>query len=166
MLPKHSSLSRVVVQRANIGFHLLPPVVGGNQARTVSRLCQPVQHPRGGLLAAVSPDQAYAPAFIKRNPADQTWVVKVAVNEAFQRMRKIADALIRKVVRGRHLAPYQQSESVRPVIVTWVLQLLVLPRAVKAKLQCQPDILLNGLIAGRGQQRIGPIALIQHQPLV
>ena len=54
---------------------------------------------------------------------------------------------------------------VRPIQIPRVLKFLVFPGPVVAHLQGQLHVPLQCFVAGRGEQSIRPIALIQHQPL-
>ncbi|MNI11195.1 hypothetical protein D3C73_643320 [compost metagenome] len=63
-----------------------------------------------------------------------------------------------------HLAPYQITQPVRPVEVTRILYLLVLARAVEAHLFGQLNVPFQILVAGRRQNPLRKIPLIQHQP--
>ena len=162
----HVLLRGVVVQRANVGGHLLPAIVAGAQARAVGRLGQVIEHAARRLLAPVGVDVAHAPALVERNPADDRRMVEVALDEAEHRLRQIAHRVVGIVVRAGHLAPDQHAHFVRPVVVARILELLVLARAVVAKVQRVLKIQADRLVARRGDQAVRPVALVKNQPLI
>ena len=68
----------------------------------------------------------------------------------------------REAVRRRHFLPHQQAEPVGPVQVARVLDLLVLAHAVEAHRLGELDVAPQRVVARRGQQRVGPVALVEH----
>ena len=65
-----------------------------------------------------------------------------------------------------HLAPDQQPEPVAPIEEARVLDLLVDADAVEAERLDELDLAPERVGVGRGQVRLRPVALLQHQPQV
>ena len=159
-------LSRVVMQGADIGFHLLPAVVHADQPRAVQGLGRLIQHPRQRLLPPVGIDLRHAPALVQGHPGDDAGMVEIPCDEPAEGFKQIAGGISSEFIGAGDLSPHEQPHPVRPVIIPGILQLLMLPGAVVAQGKRHPDIRLYRLVAGRGEQGIRPVALVQHQPLI
>ena len=76
---------------------------------------------------------------------------------------QLTDVQQEQNIRVRHLAPDQQSQPVRVVEEAGVLHLLVLAHAVEAHGLAGLDVRDESRIRWRGEQAVGPIALVQEQ---
>ena len=85
---------------------------------------------------------------------------------ALDRLAPLADHPLDRgageAVGRRHLFPDQQAEAVGPVQVARVLDLLVLAHAVEAHRLGQLDVAAQRVVVRRRQQRVGPVALVEH----
>ena len=111
-------------------------------------------------------DIGHAPAFVQGHPGDQAGMVVVPPDGFGQIAHQVALLTIPQPVGAGQLAPHQQPQLVRPVQVAGILKLLMLARAVVAHGPGQLHIPAQRVVTGRGQQSVGPVALIQHQALV
>ena len=154
------------MQRADISRRLLPAVIGRAQARAVHGLGHMVEHPAHRLLTCIGVNLPHTPALIERHPADDRGMVEVPVDKALQRIGDIADFLIAEEVGAWHFAPDQKTHFVRPVVISRVFHLLMLSRSVVSEVQRQLNILPDGFIRRRRDQRIRPVALVKDQALI
>ena len=66
-------------------------------------------------------------------------------------------------MRVRHLAPDDEAQLVGPVQPSRILGLLVLAHPVQAERLRHLDVVLDGVIARRCQDALGPVALVERE---
>ena len=145
--------------------HVLPAVVLDHQPRRIERLGQPVVRLQVRLLAAVAQVRR-PPALVDRDPHHDRRVVDVALQHFEPLAREPRDVLVVVQVGVGHLARDEIAQLVGPVEEARILHLLVLARAVEAHRLRGLDVVLDGLVGGRRQQRLGPVALVEHHAQV
>ena len=155
----------VIVDGNKIGGRILPAVLAGDKAGGVKALDHAVERIGQLLRLGLILDEGHAPALVQRHPGDQAGMVVVAGNCLGHVAHHVALLAVAQPIGAGQLAPHQQTHLVSPVQVAGILKLLMLTRAVVAHLQGQFDVLTQCIIAGSGQQTVGPVALVEDQAL-
>src|SRR5690242_21270041 len=68
-----------------------------------------------------------------------------------------------QAVSGQHFFPYHEAESVRPVQIPGIFNLLVLANAIEPHRPGKLDVTPQRSITWRSHQSVRPIATIQHE---
>ena len=163
---KRISPRLIVVQGKKVGYGMLPSVVDNNGPHGIQALRQVVNGFREALLRAIGPDLRNPPGFVQRNPGNDRRMIVVLPDNLRPLAGKLLHRRIGIRIGGRHLAPDEHSLHITPVQKALILKLLMLAKAIVAKLMNPVDVLDQCLLRGRSQMTFLPVALIQNQLLI
>ena len=122
----------VVVDGAEVGPRVLPPVVGDDRARPV-RLPRPLVQAIVEAGHRLRQDAGEAEALVVGRPRDDRRVAAVARDRLLPLPLQPPLGSGRMRMKARHLAPDEKAQRVGPVQPPRVLDLLMLARAVEAE---------------------------------
>ena len=152
----------IVVDAENIGCRRFPAVVADYRPGCVERLGQVIQGFNRIAMGLGRGQVGHAPGLVERHPDDDAGMAVVALDHFCPFPDHAADCHWRETVGRRHFFPYQQTQPVGPIQVARVLDLLMLAHAIEAHRLGQFDVAPQGIVGRRGQQRVGPVALVKH----
>ncbi len=160
------SLFLVVVEGDDVGYRMLPAVIDDHRAHGIQAFGQVIDGFREGLLSFAGSDPGNSPGFIEGSPGDDGGMAVVLSDDLQPFPGKLGKGQIRKLVKGRHLAPDQQSLHVTPVQEPLILDLHVLAHPVVAHGLDLVDVVHQGLFIRGCEMGILPVSLVQKQSLV
>ena len=91
----------------------------------------------------------------------QGWLQSRSIASIHSRVSRSTE-LLREPIGAGHLLPDQQAQPVGPIEIARIFDLLVLADAVEAHRLGQLDVAAQGVVVGRGQPGLRPVALVEH----
>src|SRR5690242_19301835 len=122
----------IVVYPDNVRCTAFPSVVANHRSRRIQCLRQAIQGLDSMAVSSGGRQIRYTPRFVERNPVRDTWMTIVVLDRLGPFADHAIDGTSREAVRRWHLPPYDEPESIRPVQVARILDLLVLAHAIEA----------------------------------
>ena len=148
---------------AYIAFCHFPSVVIDHKPGWIKAFYQIVHSHGLILLPSVHINIGYAPAFVKRHPGHDAWMVIIPFYDFKPFLCIALHSGVRVEARGSHFAPYKKAHLIRMIQETGIFRLLMLPAAIESHFLHQADVPHKIPIRGRSQYSVAPIPLIQHE---
>src|SRR4051794_38310370 len=121
----------VVMNPDDIGCHALPAIVSNHRTRGVKRFGQVIHRLHPMPLRGTVGQIGYSPGFVKWDPGDNAGVTRISVDRLLPLARQPLYRFPRKSIGARHFFPDQKSQSISPVEISRILDLLVLTSAIE-----------------------------------